>query len=232
MSRKKPDISQINLKKIGGRFTFVRLFYEQEQEEFANNLGISISNVSNIENHKYKPSFEPLKNLLEKYKVNPVWLLTGEGDPYKIVVLEDERLFLKYDDTPVEEYSEDFAMHLEAVYSENDPRNPKNKASSDNLYNIDTSDQPAVSDPVKTPGGSFGEDVECLREIYNYGDAGIISAIHQNLKTFVRTVNQAKEIQELKAENKNIVKRLDQLEQKLSADGRVKEDKPAKAAGC
>ncbi|MGD9161344.1 MAG: helix-turn-helix transcriptional regulator [Desulfobacteraceae bacterium] len=231
MSRKKIDISQINMDKIGGRFTYVRLFYGQNQGEFAKNIGLSVSNVSNIENHKYEPSFEPLRKLIEIYKVNPIWLLSGEDEPYKVVMLKNERLFLKYDDTPVKEYSEDFAMHLEAVYGENDPGNPKNEGDTETTYNIDTLNE--------TPDGSFGKDVECLREIYNYGDYGIISAIHQNLKTLSRTVQREKmietqniEIHKLKSENAEILKRLEQLEQKLSANGREKDYKPAKAAGC
>lgn len=128
------------------------------------------------------------------------------------------------------EHTDDFKMELEVITREEAER--RKKAAAEPIY-IDTSNPSTPSNPVETPGGTFGEDVECLRKIYNYGDAGIISAIHQNLKTFVRTVAQDNEIQMLKAENAEIRKRLELLEQKLSTDGRgkVEDADTALAAG-
>ena len=60
-----------------------------------------------------------------------------------------------------------------------------------------------------------------LLEIYNYGDAGIITAIQANLTTFLRTVRrerqvaqQAEEIKELKALCKEMKARITALEAK------------------
>jgi len=115
------------------------------------------------------------------------------------------------------EHTDNFKMDLEVITREEAERRKRTAISES-----DQSNQSTPSNPVETPGGTFGEDVECLRKIYNYGDIGIISAIHQNLKTFVRTVAQDNEIQKLKAENAQIRKRLELLEQKLSTVGRGK----------
>ena len=82
MSRKKVQISDLDLSKIGCRFAYVRIKAGEEQAGFAKNIGISKANISSIENNKHNPSFIPIKNIVFKYSLNPLWLLYGEGDPY------------------------------------------------------------------------------------------------------------------------------------------------------
>jgi len=207
MSRKKPDISQINLNKIGGRFTYVRLFYGESQEKFAKNIGLSISNVSNIENYKYEPSFGPLKNLIEKYKVNPVWLLTGEGEPYKVVVLEDDKLFLKYDDTPVEGYSEDFVMQLEVIKKEEGKKLDKNPDKT--IYNKDEEKELKVEDPLK--------DLLNKTRLILESKTGYANSLASNIESFYDAIQTKKKL----SDHEN---RLEQIEQKLSTCGEGERD--------
>jgi len=50
------------------------------QSKFAENVGISIGNLSGLENHKYEPSYRAIIKILEVFKVDPIWLLIGEGE--------------------------------------------------------------------------------------------------------------------------------------------------------
>lgn len=205
------------------------LFFEQSyflrkicgstiQKDFAKKLGISLRAYS-----RYEKGEREMPNGLVKFAL----LLTKDKEE---VVLIDESLSLTDEGSSIKEYIDNFKMELEVITNKDAERQ---KAATVPASNIDTSNQPTMSYPVETPGGTFSEDVECLRKIYNYGDIGIISAIHQNLKTFVRTVAQDNEIQKLKAENAEIRKRLELLEQKLSTDGRGKvEDADAAQAAA
>lgn len=80
MSRKKINISELNLNKIGGRIALIRDQSGLNQEQFGENIGLSKSNISQIENHIFKPSYDSLVKIIEHYNINPVWLLTGEGE--------------------------------------------------------------------------------------------------------------------------------------------------------
>ena len=82
MSRKKTKLSELNLKKIGHRIAFIRLKAGEKQEEFGKRVEISKGNVSDMENCKHNPSYIPIVRIIEKYSVNPEWLLFGEGDIY------------------------------------------------------------------------------------------------------------------------------------------------------
>jgi transcriptional regulator with XRE-family HTH domain len=82
MSRKKIHISDINLNEIGGRFAFIRIKRGATHKEFADLLGISASNLSEIENHKHNPSFIPITRIIDQFNIDPMWLLFGENDPY------------------------------------------------------------------------------------------------------------------------------------------------------
>jgi len=80
MSRKKVQISELDLKKVGGRIAYIRLLKDQNQDQFSSNVGISKGNLSGLENHKYEPSFQLIVKILEHYQVNSGWLLLGEGE--------------------------------------------------------------------------------------------------------------------------------------------------------
>ncbi|MBW1666750.1 MAG: helix-turn-helix domain-containing protein [Deltaproteobacteria bacterium] len=70
----------------------------------------------------------------------------------------------------------------------------------------------------------FGKAASQLREIYDYGDPGIISAIQANLATFLRTVRREKEVIELKNRLASMEKRIAALEDRLKAPPPVEPD--------
>ena len=82
MSRKKTLKSEVNLSKVGGRIAFVRIDKGLTQAQFADLINISGGNLNGLEKHKYEPSYQTIIKILEYFKVNSFWLLTGEGDPY------------------------------------------------------------------------------------------------------------------------------------------------------
>ncbi len=82
MSRKKTQISDLNLNKISDRIVYIRLKAGKKQDEFAKLIGISKTTASNIENLRHEPSYSALKNISQLFGVNTKWLLFGEGDPY------------------------------------------------------------------------------------------------------------------------------------------------------
>ena len=52
------------------------------QQEFADRLGISRSNIGNYESGSRAPIDAAIKLICAKFNVNEVWLRTGEGEPY------------------------------------------------------------------------------------------------------------------------------------------------------
>jgi len=82
LSRKKQQISELNLSKIGGRISYIRLSAGESQDVFAKKIGISKGNLSDIENHRHNPSYIPIVRIIEHYSVNPLWLFFKKGEPY------------------------------------------------------------------------------------------------------------------------------------------------------
>ena len=60
------------------------------QDEFGSNIGMSRSNVANIEVGRIKLTERNIKDICEKYNVNEDWLRTGNGDPLIELLQEDE----------------------------------------------------------------------------------------------------------------------------------------------
>lgn len=52
------------------------------QTEFGERLGVSKDVIANLEYDRVKPSDSMIRLICMTYKVNPVWLETGEGEPY------------------------------------------------------------------------------------------------------------------------------------------------------
>lgn len=66
---------------IGERFKTIRKEFGFNQQQFANDLGISQTHVSAIENGREKPSRSLLKFLCAKYSISEEWMLEGVGTP-------------------------------------------------------------------------------------------------------------------------------------------------------
>ncbi|MFH2064949.1 MAG: helix-turn-helix transcriptional regulator [Pseudomonadota bacterium] len=81
MSRKKIAISELNLKKIGGRIAHIRISNGMNQEEFCNITGLTKGNLSCLENNKYEPSYQAIVKILENFEIDSGWLLFGDSDP-------------------------------------------------------------------------------------------------------------------------------------------------------
>ena len=67
---------------IGERFKTVRKELGFNQQQFANELGISQTHVSAIENERENPSTSLLKLLCAKFSIREEWLIEGIGKPF------------------------------------------------------------------------------------------------------------------------------------------------------
>jgi len=70
------------IREIGGRITFIRQSYSLKQSEFCEIIDISKGNLSDLENNRYKPSFQAIVKIITHFNVNPHWLLSGTGSPF------------------------------------------------------------------------------------------------------------------------------------------------------
>lgn len=68
-----------NKKNIGQRFRLFRKSRNMTQKQLADHLSTSQYAVANIERGKYSLRFEHLLSMSDKFKLNPNWLLTGQG---------------------------------------------------------------------------------------------------------------------------------------------------------
>ena len=62
------------------RLIKVRRFLGIMQKDFAKELGLSVSFISQVESGKTKPGFTFFKRIIEAYYINPVYLITGKGE--------------------------------------------------------------------------------------------------------------------------------------------------------
>ncbi|MSS64566.1 helix-turn-helix domain-containing protein [Velocimicrobium porci] len=63
-------------------------FFNLNQNEFANRIGISRSNLANIETGKVKLTDRVAKDICKEFKINYLWLMEGEGEPIKEISIE------------------------------------------------------------------------------------------------------------------------------------------------
>lgn len=69
-----------NKELIGRNIRNIRHQLGMKQKDLANSLNISYGYLSEVESGKKSPGLEVVGNLLQKYKVNPTYLLAGEGE--------------------------------------------------------------------------------------------------------------------------------------------------------
>jgi len=66
---------------LGERIKIVQLKSGLQQPKFAQSLGISKETLIHYQKDRRHPDSVFLSNLCKIYKVNPAWLLLGEGEP-------------------------------------------------------------------------------------------------------------------------------------------------------
>lgn len=83
---------------IGDRVKLVRKKAKKNQKNFADELGLSQSHISNIEKGNDKPSLTLIKLICLKYEIAEEWLLYGKGNMnlYEEWDLSDDGLYAKY----------------------------------------------------------------------------------------------------------------------------------------
>lgn len=83
--------------------TAKRIFYARKakgltQKDFANDIGISQSSLSEIENGKFPPSLPIILAIAYRYSISEHWLLTGKGEMLStddLIAREDQDIFEK-----------------------------------------------------------------------------------------------------------------------------------------
>lgn len=83
---------------IGERIKEIRTNAKKSQKDFASELGVSQSHISNIEKGTDKPSLTLIKFICTKFEVCEEWLTNNEGSTYTYDSwdLTDEGLYSKY----------------------------------------------------------------------------------------------------------------------------------------
>jgi transcriptional regulator with XRE-family HTH domain len=69
------------LKTLGERIKYLQKNSGKNQVEFAKSLGVSKGSLILYQKNNRRPDSSFLRTLCELYRVNPTWLLLGEGDP-------------------------------------------------------------------------------------------------------------------------------------------------------
>ena len=75
---------------IGDRIKKIRLSKNLNQTEFGLKVGLEQRTVSDYERGISSPGKGRLYLIAEKFGVNPEWLLTGKGEPYKTAEITPE----------------------------------------------------------------------------------------------------------------------------------------------
>ena len=70
------------MKTLGERIKFIQRKSRKTLPDFAHGLGVSRDSLINYQKNRTKPDSRFLSTLCELYRVNPTWLLLGEGDPF------------------------------------------------------------------------------------------------------------------------------------------------------
>lgn len=72
------------------RIKQVRTNAKLTQTEFADKLGLTKNYISLVENGNREPSDRTINDICDKFGVNPVWLRTGEGEPFVPLTRSEE----------------------------------------------------------------------------------------------------------------------------------------------
>jgi len=85
--------------KFGSRVKENRLVLDMKQQDFANQLGIGIAALSEIERDKNHPGSDFLQAMAENFGVNLHYLILGEGPMF----IEDEDILAKFPEETAED---------------------------------------------------------------------------------------------------------------------------------
>lgn len=72
------------------RITQIRESTGLSMRKFADRIGVSVSTVSLLEKGERELQLQTAKAICKEFKVNELWLLSGEGDMYDPISREDE----------------------------------------------------------------------------------------------------------------------------------------------
>lgn len=75
---------------IGERITYLRKSIKMTQEEFANSICMSRSNLSNIEKDRFTITDRVIAAICTRFNVDENWLRTGEGDMFRKITQDEE----------------------------------------------------------------------------------------------------------------------------------------------
>jgi transcriptional regulator with XRE-family HTH domain len=70
------------LKTLGERLKFIQKKSGKTLPEFSQRLGVSRDSLINYQQNRTNPDSRFLSTLCSLYRVNPTWLLQGEGEPF------------------------------------------------------------------------------------------------------------------------------------------------------
>ena len=70
------------LKTLGERIKYLQKNSDKNQVEFAQSLGVSKGSLILYQKNDRSPDSSFLRTLCETHRVNPAWLLLGEGEPF------------------------------------------------------------------------------------------------------------------------------------------------------
>jgi len=82
-------------KQVSARVRAIRKALDLNQKEFAQRLQAAGSSVSDVENGKYTPNFDMIRDLVKEFNVNIDFLLFGEGEMF---IKPGRELFLGLED--------------------------------------------------------------------------------------------------------------------------------------
>ena len=100
------------MSEINDRIKQIRKHLQLSQPEFGKRLGVSRDVIANIDRDAVEPKMLFLEHLCQVYKVNPDWLLHGEGEMFM--------------DSPDDEEEDELAVFFDAVLANKKPEACKN----------------------------------------------------------------------------------------------------------
>ena len=75
---------------VGGRIAYLRKKMGMTQEEFANSICMSRSNLSNIEKDRFTITDRVIDTICAKFGVNESWLRSGDGEMFTPMTPDEE----------------------------------------------------------------------------------------------------------------------------------------------